>query len=148
MSFARQGVGLPLLAAGIAREAASLIDRSLNDREEEAATAKLLTSFPLVVHYRNNVIVRLAERGPDMSKRGQQNGIFDLHVCCAISPIAVLRGQPVVLVTDDDEILDAAVSAQMRQRVLSLEDYRELLTGSNACFGTTVDHLRAGPSQP
>lgn len=64
-----------------------------------------------------------------MSKRHGANGVFDVHVCGATSGTAELRGVPVVLVTGDGDILEAAGATGYRAEVLTVSEYEALLDG-------------------
>ena len=63
---------------------------------------------------------------------------------CAVSRTALLRGQPVILVSNDALILDAARAADMKARVLSLQEYQEVLGRGSQAFDELRNSLIAG----
>ena len=126
------GTGRGILALGLASQAGGLIGRSVPAADEARVTAHILENFGLIVEYRHRVLEGLVRNGPDMSKRKRANGVFDVHVCGSISGVASLRGVPVVLVTDDRDILDAAAAISYDAEVKAVDGYEALLSSNSA----------------
>ena len=117
---AAQRVGVPLSDALIART---------RPRTREA--------FALQIELQHLLVERIVSRGWDMSKRERANGVFDAMILGSVGgPLAMLDGSPVVLVTVDGTVHEAAARALLDQTVLSVDAYRRLLD-------TTEDDLRA-----
>lgn len=121
------GADLRILSSSIAEQAATYAKVSIPLPEDSEAPSRVLKYYPTVVHYRSLVIKRLVQNGPDMTKRSRANGAMDIHVCTSTGPTAILNGVPLILITSDTDILDAAVLSGMRHRILNPLEYKELL---------------------
>jgi hypothetical protein len=139
-ALAREGI--PLIASGMVDEVARAAGVLLSAADRELAIHHVLRSFRWIVEYRNLVFERLITSGANFDVRARMNGIFDLQFCGATSPIAMLRRVPVVAVTDDGDLLEAARRANMGARVLSAREYAKLLAGGEKAIDEHCRRLR------
>ena len=121
------GDGLELVAGTIVDRAASKAGLSLTPGQRVEAIEVAHASFPTAIHHHNLLISQLLQHGPDMSKAKRANSVWDHELTFTTGPGATVRGAPLVLVTSDPLILQAAVEAGTTGRVWSLDEYRTRL---------------------
>lgn len=119
--------GIPVIAAKIASEAARAVGIELSPEDQETARDRVLKRFGWIVEFRNLIIEKLVVDGASYDARARRNGVFDLHFCGASSPTARYKGSPVVVVTDDSEVLEAARRASLGKRVMRHSEYGAML---------------------
>jgi hypothetical protein len=135
------GVGRQLLARNLAQQAAVLVSRHVPDTDMVRIALHVQEVFGLVIEFRHRIIRHVIAEGPDMSRRSRANGAFDLHVCGVTSGIATLRGAPVILVTDDGDILESAQAIDQRDEIVTLDDYERLLATDGMQFDLRMEGL-------
>jgi len=133
--------GHQLLARGMLQSAAAAAGHVVAAEDEERLTKAILENFRIMIEYRHNVISDLIVKGPDMSRRVRSNGVFDQIVCGATGAQARVRGCPVVLVTDDREILRSARASGMELEVIMLAEYWSVLETTPESFAQHARRL-------
>jgi len=121
------GEALDLIAATIVDRAAEKSSLSLTAEERVAAIARARVLFPTPIHHHNLLIRTIIENGPNMGRPERANSLWDHEITFSTAPGAQIQGTPLVLVTSDPVILQAAAAAGTSSQVWSLDDYRARL---------------------
>jgi hypothetical protein len=79
--------------------------------------------------------------GASFDARSRRNGVFDMHFCGASSPTARVDGAPVVVISDDSEVLEAGRRANLGSRVMQHAAYRAIIDGGPPAIDTLVESL-------
>jgi hypothetical protein len=132
------GRGLDLIAATIVDRAAEKCALSLTAVEREEASRRARILFPTAIHHHDLLIRNIIERGPKMERPERANSVWDHEITFSTAPGAEIQGVPVILVTSDPMILQAAVAAGTISQVWSLTDYRSRLSGREQFIDTYV----------
>ncbi len=137
----RAGEGAAIIANGMVREAALVAGRELSETEERRLTDSVLVNFRTMIEYRSLIVEKLISGGPNMTKRSRANGVFDQVVCGATGGLARIRNCPVLVVSNDGDILEAARRADMTLEIVSPEEYRSLLERNPDDFNDHVTEI-------
>jgi hypothetical protein len=118
------GNGQPLLAQHLVRLAAKNHGISRSDYDMQRAAEELRLSAPAAFALFDRIIVRVFRDGTDVSKKRRANWLWDMQVCFYASRELRLVSVPILLVTDDADILYAAQASGQADAVCTLDEYR------------------------
>jgi hypothetical protein len=121
------GDALPRIAAGMVRRAASLVGVELEGQALRSRVAFLLKRFGTPICFYNAIIRKVVDGGADMSKPLRANSIWDLQIAFCGLPGSTSDGVPVILVSNEQSILDAAADAGDPSAVITLDEFVESL---------------------
>ncbi len=96
------------------------------DLLDEAARA-ILRSFPTPVELYNEVVRRIALNATDMTISKNANSIWDIQISFVASDTMAIAGRPVLLVTNERMILEAARQCGQGNHIMDIREYKTLL---------------------
>jgi hypothetical protein len=106
---------------------AAKVGYKLSSQDDVNAMVKAVrTIFPVPFHLMTTLLQKIATTQPPnlaSTKRKRWNFVWDSMLCFSIGPTHDIGGAPLVLVTGDGEIIDAAKAANCAGSVLLLDDY-------------------------
>ena len=117
------GVGLRYFAEGLVTTAARLIGATLVGEAFEQRVELVLANCGTPIQFFDGIVRKLVGGGIDMSKPGRANSIWDLQIAFYGSPGWTMDGVPLVLVTEERAIRDAAARAGDSSAVMSLQEF-------------------------
>jgi len=124
--------GIPLIAAQILEEVLNATGITLSQSKKAFVLERVMKHFRWIVEFRNLTIEKLVQHGASFDARSRQNGVFDIHFCGASSSTARFNGAPVIAITDDSEVLEAARRADLGNRVMRNSTYDSILAGGQS----------------
>jgi len=117
------GPELPLVGAGaLVLIAAAECDLTVDEADLDKLGADLLERIPTAIDFFVQVIGKVVIDGASPMRHA--NSLWDTHFATLASEWLRFEGLPLVLVTDDKDVLRAARRTQAENRVLSRIDYR------------------------
>lgn len=122
------GQGLDLVAGTIVDRVAAKCGLVLSQPEREAAIANARKVFATPVYHHDLLVRQLIANGPDMSQPDRANSIWDHEITFSTGVGATMIGVPLVLVTGDSLVRQAAEAAGTRRQIWTLAEYRERIT--------------------
>jgi len=125
MASLEAGQGLDLVAGTIVDRVAAKCGLVLTPTERDGAIANARKVFATPVHHHDLLVRHLIANGPDMSRPNRANSIWDHEITFSTALGARMNGVPLILVTGDPLVLQAANAAGTRQQIWSLHEYRE-----------------------
>ena len=99
----------------------------LNNRTKE-----ILKIFPAPIYLYREIMKRIAMSGCDLSniKKKRWNWIWDILILFSCGNSTV-NNKDVLLVTSDKDMLDAAISAGLSDKIMSLKEYLSVIGFAN-----------------
>ena len=96
--------------------------------DEISAKGKYLAeNYKVPIKLYKEILKRIVETGCDLTKKSRANWLWDMQISFFLEPNNHVQGEPLVLVTDDGDILDAADEAGASDFVMELSHYRSSL---------------------
>ncbi|MDQ2665459.1 MAG: hypothetical protein M3Z05_05555 [Gemmatimonadota bacterium] len=126
----RSPVTITAAAESIVRLAEEL-EGSVVDSTRERIVQTVAARCEHALRFQAEMIRRLAEQGGDLSKRRRGNVVFDIYLASSALMFAALDQLPMWVVTNDALISHAADEAGVAELVVTLDEYRDILTGGN-----------------
>lgn len=121
-----QGPDLPLVAAGaLVQNVAAECGKTLNEGEQFRLGAELLARIPTAIDFFVQVIANVLVDGASPARHA--NSLWDMHFVTLASEWLLFDGAPLLLVTGDKGMLQAAGRTGAEVRVLSPLGYRQRL---------------------
>lgn len=119
----QDGKGLPFLAETLVLKAADDAGWKPSRQEVEGRARFVLENFPTPLVFYDLQVTKLVQSGADFSKSKHANSIWDMQLCYYALPDATILGFPVLLVSDEGQIHEAARRAGAPGRVVRWDDY-------------------------
>jgi hypothetical protein len=122
------GRGLPFLAETLVLKAADASGQKPSRPEIEDRARFVLENFPTPLAFYDLQVTKLVQSGAHFSKSKHANSIWDMQLCYYALPDATILGFPVLLVSDEGQIHEAARRSGASGRVMRWGDYVQRLT--------------------
>ena len=106
----------------------------LTPEELRAAVARTVARYPTPLQFLARIVRGYICEGWQLDGRKRLGISFDVRISFLVSGYSQIRAAPLLLVTDDNLIHDAARAAGIADRVLRASEYRSLLDDSEAVF--------------
>lgn len=123
-----------LAASVIVHRCADRLQLKLSENEIAERAAVVSDEFAMPVTFYLGLVEGILRNGKDMRLRKRANSLWDLQICFATGRSAHFDASPVILVTDDGEILRAAEQSGLSRRVMKRNTYERLLDLGPAGF--------------
>jgi hypothetical protein len=117
------GVGSRYFAEGLVTTAARLVGATLVGEAFEQRVELVLANCGAPIQFFDAIVRKLVSGGIDRSKSERANSIWDLQIAFYGNPGWTMDGVPLVLVTEERAIRDAAVRAGDSSAVMSLQEF-------------------------
>ena len=98
-----------------------------NSSEIIAKGEYLADNYKVPIKLYKEILKRIVETGCDLTKKNRANWLWDMQISFLLGPNNHVQGEPLVLVTNDSDILEAADEAGARDFVMELSHYRSSL---------------------
>lgn len=111
------------IALGLAMKARAMIGKPVQDPGLKEDADKVLEAGGASIALYQAILERIVSTGCDVSKRARANWLWDMQIAFAIGQDFGTPPAPLLLVTSDGAVLDAAKTASVQVHVKSLTDY-------------------------
>ena len=94
-------------------------------KESDVSRAMDVFCLPIAIYER--LVKAAVLEGASITKKKRANGLWDFLFSFSVSMGAELKGIPIVLITDDGAMLECAKEVGMKERLMSLQSYLDLI---------------------
>jgi hypothetical protein len=126
-AFFDSRVGMSELAKTQVREVAKIVETKVDEGAVEELSVRLRVVFPMAFAFYNEVARKTSMTAVNIERDDRRNWLWDYDLSFAVDSISAPSKPPVVLVTGDRAIRDAAQAVGERHRVLSVQEYEAFL---------------------
>lgn len=134
VSGLESGAAIRLAAGAVVDKAASHLALTLDAATREKKVDRIIELFAAPLKFHNSVLRRVVLDGYDLTRRKTANSFWDLHIAFSTSPLAVLDGTRLWLITNDSPVLTAARESGASEVVRSYADYCLVLQDREETF--------------